>query len=313
MAKKLKKNSSLVLSREEYLRQLAASKEPLNIKLTNHYAFLKTFKNKIVLKGFLMALLELKEDDIIALEVMDPFEDGENDTEKEGILDIKAHLNSGQKINIEIQNRYQEDWSERTLFYNCRMFVEGFNHGKPYSELEPCIHVGVLDFVQMQSLGFHHVIQLQDAKTAEVYSSKFLFHVIELKKLAETPDTEQNELYRWAKLIAADNWTAMCIEAEDNPYMKAALDEMDKINQNENERYLYLREAMALSDEASRMATARKEGIREGIKQGISQGIQVLINTCREFGISKNEIQVKLEKDFSISADMAKEYIEKFW
>lgn len=81
MTQKQKKSSSMimVLSREEYLRQLAASKEPLNIKLTNHYAFRKTFKNKIVLKGFLMALLELKENEIIELEILDPFEDGEND------------------------------------------------------------------------------------------------------------------------------------------------------------------------------------------------------------------------------------------
>ena len=54
---KLKKVS--VLSREEYVRQLAASMEPLDICLTNDYAFRRIFKNKIVAKGFLMALLEV--------------------------------------------------------------------------------------------------------------------------------------------------------------------------------------------------------------------------------------------------------------
>ena len=54
---KLKKVS--VLSREEYIRQLAASIEPLDICLTNDYAFRRIFKNKIVAKGFLMALLEV--------------------------------------------------------------------------------------------------------------------------------------------------------------------------------------------------------------------------------------------------------------
>ena len=54
---KLKKVS--VLSREEYIRQLAASMEPLDICLTNDYAFRRMFKNKIVAKGFLMALLEV--------------------------------------------------------------------------------------------------------------------------------------------------------------------------------------------------------------------------------------------------------------
>ena len=54
---KLKKVS--VLSREEYIRQLAASMEPLDICLTNDYAFRRIFKNKIVAKGFFMALLEV--------------------------------------------------------------------------------------------------------------------------------------------------------------------------------------------------------------------------------------------------------------
>ena len=54
---KLKKVS--VLSREEYIQQLAASMEPLDICLTNDYAFRRIFKNKIVAKGFLMALLEV--------------------------------------------------------------------------------------------------------------------------------------------------------------------------------------------------------------------------------------------------------------
>ena len=54
---KLKKVS--VLSREEYIRQLAARMEPLDICLTNDYAFRRIFKNKIVAKGFLMALLEV--------------------------------------------------------------------------------------------------------------------------------------------------------------------------------------------------------------------------------------------------------------
>ena len=54
-------NAINVLTREEYLRQQARSKEPLNIQLTNDYAFRKVFKNKKVLKGFLLALFDLKE------------------------------------------------------------------------------------------------------------------------------------------------------------------------------------------------------------------------------------------------------------
>lgn len=306
---KAKGNTVAVLTREEYIRQLAASKEPLDIRLTNNYAFRKTFKNKKVLKGFLMALLGLDKERIQKLEVIDPYEDGENAEEKEGILDIKVHMNDGQRINIEMQNRCQEDWTERSLFYNCRMFAEGYIRGIPYGDMEPCIHVGILNFNQMESRGFHHCIMLCDTKTEEVYSSKFVFHVVELKKLKETPEEERDDLYRWARLIAAKSWEAVCMEAKGNIYMEAARDELDKINQSEAERYLYLRESMALSDEASRMATARKEGRREGERAGI----KALIETCRECGISREDTVLKLERKLSVSSEEAQIYMKEYW
>ena len=89
------------------------------------------------------------------------------------------------KINIEMQNTYQSDWADRSLFYNCRMFTEGFKKGQEYGELPPCIHVGILDFNQMKSPGYYHKICLMDEKTSELYSRKMEFHVIELKKLGQ--------------------------------------------------------------------------------------------------------------------------------
>lgn len=109
---------------DEELRKRAASNEELNIRLTNNYAFQKIFKNEEIVKGFLMALLHLKETDIETLEVADPFVEG-------------------------------EVWAERSLFYNCRMFTEGLKKGESYYELPPCIHVGILDFNYLKSPGFY--------------------------------------------------------------------------------------------------------------------------------------------------------------
>ena len=86
-------NKDITDFNEAQLRKRAASKEELNICLTNNYAFQKIFKNTKVVKGFLMALLDLKEYEIKKIEITDPFTLGENDEEKEGILDIKLILN----------------------------------------------------------------------------------------------------------------------------------------------------------------------------------------------------------------------------
>lgn len=264
MAEKLKDKFN-----DEELKIRATSDEKIIVKLTNNYAFQKIFKNTKIVKGFLMALLDLKEYEIKKIEITDPFTLGENNEEKEGILDIKLILNQNRKINIEMQNTYQDDWTERSLFYNCRMFTDGFQKGHPYGELPPCIHVGILSFNQMISPNYYHKISLMDEKTKEIYSRKFQFHMLELKKLENVKEKQRRKpLYQWAKLIAAQTWEELEQESKGNKYMERALEEMIKISQDEKERYLYLREEMAESDRVSQIQSAQRIGRKEGKKEG---------------------------------------------
>ena len=254
---------------DEELKIRANSDEKITVKLTNNYAFQKIFKNTKIVKGFLMALLNLKEYEIEKIEITDPFTLGENNEEKEGILDIKLVLNQNRKINIEMQNTYQDDWTERSLFYNCRMFTDGFQKGHPYGELPPCIHVGILNFNQMISPNYYHKFCLMDEKTKEIYSRKFQFHMLELKKLENVKEKQKRRpLYQWAKLIAAQTWEELEQESKGNKYMERALEEMIKISQDEKERYLYLREEMAESDRVSQIQSAQRIGREEGIQEG---------------------------------------------
>lgn len=89
-------------ARDDYLKKKAADSNGLNIQLTNNYAFRKTFKNTYIAKGFLMALLGLKEDEIADLKVTDPFEEGESEQEKEGILDIKTGKEYNDKLQFHV-------------------------------------------------------------------------------------------------------------------------------------------------------------------------------------------------------------------
>ena len=73
-------------------------------------------------------------------------------------------------------------------------------------------------------------------------------------------------MYYWAKLLAAKDWQQVEETIRGNPYREAVKNEMYKMSQDEKERYLYLREEMAVSDEISRMRTAKNEGIAEGIQ-----------------------------------------------
>ena len=285
MAEKLKDKFN-----DEELKIRATSDEKITVKLTNNYAFQKIFKNTKIVKGFLMALLDLKEYEIKKIEITDPFTLGKNNEEKEGILDIKLILNQNRKINIEMQNTYQDDWTERSLFYNCRMFTDGFQKGHPYGELPPCIHVGILSFNQMISPNYYHKISLMDEKTKEIYSRKFQFHMLELKKLENVKEKQKRKpLYQWAKLIAAQTWEELEQESKGNKYMERALEEMIKISQDEKERYLYLREEMAESDRVSQIQSAQRIGHEKGRVEGKKEGEILKLISLAQKKILKNK------------------------
>lgn len=218
-------------ARDDYLKKKAADSNGLNIQLTNIYAFRKTFKNTYIAKGSLMALLGLKEDEIADLKVTDPFEEGESEQEKEGILDIK---------------------------------------------------------------------------TGEEYNDKLQFHVVQLKKLEDAAKEEkETELYYWAKLLAAKDWKEVDDTIKGNPYREAVKDEMYKMSQDERERYLYLREEMAYSDEISRMKTAREEGLEEGRKEGKQLFLQCI--RLKKQGFSKEKIAEECQVDIPEVEEILKE------
>ena len=51
-----------------------------------------------------------------------------------------------------------------------------------------------------------------------------------------------------ARLISASTWEEVREESEGNHYMEKVRDEMIKMSRDESERYLYLREQMAIRD-----------------------------------------------------------------
>ena len=55
---------------DEQLKIRAISDEKITVKLTNNYAFQKIFKNTKIVKGFPMALLDLKEYEIKKIEIV---------------------------------------------------------------------------------------------------------------------------------------------------------------------------------------------------------------------------------------------------
>lgn len=56
-----------------------------------------------------------------------------------------------------------------------------------------------------------------------------------------------------------------------------------------------------------------EDGRQEGISQGLSRGILVLIETCKELGISKEDTMTRVSQKFSCTDDESRKYMAMYW
>ncbi|MCI8578292.1 MAG: Rpn family recombination-promoting nuclease/putative transposase [Lachnospiraceae bacterium] len=238
--------------RNDLIQMLADSNRDLNVSLINDFAFKHVFHNKKALKGLLSALLDIPPEEIVDLELLDTFQSGSYKQDKVGILDIKVHLNNNQKINIEMQVRQQESWKERSLFYLGRMYTADIVSGEDYGVLEPCIHISIICFDMPELSRLYSVIRLIEEHTGQVYSDKLSLRVLYLKKLEDADEAEQQtEIYRWAKLITAEDWEVLRGMAMQDEYKAEVVKEMEKINSDRALRYEYISREIARMDAIS--------------------------------------------------------------
>ena len=259
--------------RNDLIQMLADSNQDLNVSLINDFAFKHVFHNKKALKGLLSALLDIPPEEIVDLELLDTFQPGSYKQDKTGILDIKVHLNNNQKINIEMQVRQQENWKERSLFYLGRMYTADIVSGEDYGVLEPCIHISIICFDMPELSRLYSVIRLIEEHTGQVYSDKLSLRVLYLKKLENADETEQQtEVYRWARLITAQDWEVLGDMAMQDEYKAEAVKEMVKINSDRALRYEYISREIARMDAVSyakdkEKLRTEKEKLRSGQEQ----------------------------------------------
>ena len=56
-----------------------------------------------------------------------------------------------------------------------------------------------------------------------------------------------------------------------------------------------------------------EQGIVQGIEQGIEQGIKVLIESCKELGVSRVDTGLKLKTKYELSQEAAERYLDEYW
>ncbi|HHB2118922.1 TPA: Rpn family recombination-promoting nuclease/putative transposase, partial [Bacillus cereus] len=184
------------------------------VNLRIDFAFKQLFGtsgNEDILIAFLNAMLQGSlEAPIASLQLEDPHLHREHEEDKLSILDISATLDTGTKVNVEIQLNNNHDMIKRSLYYWGRLYTSQLQKGMPYSSLHKTITINLLNFVMFPEYeAFHTTGILWNQQQQKVLSSDIEVHIVEIPKLMQQWRNEQvnpweDSFVRWLLLLPAN-------------------------------------------------------------------------------------------------------------
>ena len=218
------------------------------LPLTDDYIFKRVFAykgNESVLKDFLEALLkiEIKGIKITNPEII-PYEKGE----KRGLLDIKAEINDGTILDIEMQMENERNTEERATEYIGKMISEQLQVGDNYKTLKKSIVIFIANYNFLKRNSYHNIGRMKFEETLEdeyvnmgyekeeKIASKYIeFHYIELPKFKKRNPSKFTKLDQWMCIFTQNKEGIMLAEKE-NKEIKRAINTLDFLSKDPKER-----------------------------------------------------------------------------
>lgn len=273
------------------------------VKLKSDFCLKEIFENEVVRKYFISDILKVPIEEIRSVCLLNTSLWKRYRNQKLGILDILLELNNSVKINIELQIKTGKYWDKRQLFYLAKLYVADLRAGQDYTKLKRCVAISILDFNLTDGEEYHNVYKLRDEE-GNVFSEMFEIHTLELRKKL----TGNQPLDDWIRLFNAEKEEDLDMIKTKNPGIREAIRELKLLSLTDEIRYYF-----ESKEKARRDKQAQDEYIfDQGVEQGIEQGIKAVLETCRDFGMSRKEVSDKLKEKFQLKDDEAEIYLKKF-
>ncbi|MGL4848986.1 MAG: Rpn family recombination-promoting nuclease/putative transposase [Clostridium sp.] len=226
------------------------------------FVFKKIFGNEKkpeILISFLNAVME-NEEKIVSVKIQGTDIGKEHIEDKYSRLDIKATTNKNEKINIEIQVKNEYNMIKRSLYYWSKMYEEDLKEGQNYNSLKRTICINLLSFNYLKNDRYHNGYRLKEMVTGEELTDIQEIHFIELPKLKENEEEVSTMLEAWISFIK--NPESKRVEALEMKMeeIRKAKEELEQLSADKEQREIYLRRKMAISDRVSDLENAEEKG-----------------------------------------------------
>jgi predicted transposase/invertase (TIGR01784 family) len=242
--------------------------------------FKKLFGNKDhtdIIKSFLNAILKRSGKDAIQTISFAETENLRHPIEgKQTLLDMHAIDGNGHHYIIEMQNKYQKFYIERTQYYSSFVFSEQLNPNLYFDKLLPVISISILNHTFFD----HHtdVISnhtLMDMKHKTITSMFQTFHYIELPKFKKTIEKCLSLEDKWLFFMQqAEKCHAIPEQVSQSKELVTAFKLLERMSWTHSDMADYIREQDSAGYEQRVIAGAKELGEKKGRAEGKAEGVQ---------------------------------------
>ena len=256
------------------------------VDITNDIAFRKIFGNdskKKSLISFLNAVIDLpKNEQIIDVEITNPYQLGKLSGGKSTIVDVKAKDEKGNIFIVEMQIAEFDFFHKRILYYTSQSYVSQIDKGVQYDKLRPVYFIGILEFeISKQNKSYFSRHKVLDVQTKEQIIQDVEFNFIELPKFDKTIDQLETSIDQWTYFIKNAENLEVVPENINDEGLKSAYEEANVQTWTQEELDAYEYAFMREEDERARLDKAEQKGVHETKRDAV-------------LGLHNNEIPISI-------------------
>ena len=262
------------------------------------FGFKKIFGDKEIMQAFLTDLLQ-PQSPITDITFIDKELPEDMEQIRGVIYDLHCRTADGKEFIVEMQNKRQQFFSDRIVYYLSRSVSSQVRRGKASWEYDLMPVYGIF------FLNFHipglvpkavRTVQMQVAETGEVFSETVKAYTLELPEFRnKSVDCATNKIEYWLYNIAnMENMTESLPFQQQQPIFNRVGNISELVKMDEEERAKYNISLDTYLSNLAVMKNERREGREEGREEGLKEG--------REEGLKEGRKEEKISNARNLKA-----------
>ena len=259
------------------------------------YAFKKVFGSEDsvpVLISFLNAILGYRDSNkIVDLSIVDPYQIPMLKGMKDTFVDVKAVLNNGKKVIIEMQVLNVQGFEKRILHNAAKQYSRQLKRGENYQLLNPVIALTFTDFIMFDDTDDYisHFCLMERERYIE-YSDDVELIFIELPKFNQVAEVLSDIKEKWIYFLKNAGNLNYIPETLSDPCIEQAFQTINEATFSLEELELQEKRYDFIRMQKGSLELAEEKGLEKGLEKGREESAILIASNMKKVGMPIDDI-----------------------